>query len=54
MSDLIESCIEFVRRIARCLIELGEHRANELFKRITRYLIEQSAVRSFLGELKGI
>ena len=35
MSDLSESCEEFVRRIAR-------------------YLIEQSAVRSLLGELRGI
>ena len=54
MSDLIESCIEFVRRIARCLIELGKVRANELFKRITRYLIEQSAVWSLLVEMLGI
>ena len=23
MSDVVESCKEFVRRIARCLIELG-------------------------------
>ena len=34
MSDLIESCMEFVRRIAR-------------------YLIGQSAVRIFFGELRG-
>ena len=46
--------MEFLRRIARCLIELGEGRANELFKRITRYLIEQSAVWSLSGELRGI
>ena len=35
VSDLRKSCMEFVRRIAR-------------------YLIEQSTVRSFLGELRGI
>ena len=35
MSDLKESCMECVRRIAR-------------------YMIEWSAVRSFLGELRGI
>ena len=35
MSDLVESCKEFVRRIAK-------------------YPIAQSALRSFLGELKGI
>ena len=35
MSDLSESCEEFVRRIAR-------------------YLIEQSAVRSLLGKLLDI
>ena len=45
--------MEFVRRIARCLIELGEG-AKVFLRRIARYLIEQSAVRSFLGELQGI
>ena len=35
MSDGVECCKEFVREIAR-------------------YLIEQSDVRSFLGELRGI
>ena len=32
MSDLVESCKEFVRRIVRCLIEL----------RVVRSLIEKS------------
>ena len=53
MSDLIESCMEFVRRIASCLIHLGGG-AKVFLRRIARYLIEQSAVRSFLGELRGI
>ena len=37
MSDLRESCMEFVRRIARFLIELGGIRS---FRRIAMYLIE--------------
>ena len=37
MSDLRESCMEFVRRIARFLIELG---GIGVFRRIARYLIE--------------
>ena len=64
----MECCKEFLRRIARYLIELGcvsslsrELRSNEYAEyckefvwRIARYLIEQSAVRSLLGELQGI
>ena len=46
--------MEFLRRIARYLIELGEGRAKEFLKRITGYLIEQRAVRSFLGELRCV
>ena len=60
--------MEFLRRIARYLIELGcvrslsrELRSNEYAEyckefvwRIAMYLIEQSAVRSLLGELQGI
>ena len=48
--------MEFLRRIARYLIDLGAVRSlsGEVCRRIARYLIEQSAVRSFLGELRGI
>ena len=41
-------CKEFVMRIARYLIRAG------CYKRIARYMIEQSNVRSFLAELRGI
>ena len=44
--------MEFLRRISRCLIELGGVRS--LLGRIARYLIEWSAVRSLLGELQDI
>ena len=41
MSDRVESCKEYVRRIVRCLTEW----------RAVRFLIEWRAVRSLLGEL---
>ena len=48
MSERVESCKEFVRRIVRCLIE-------ESYKafvgRIVRSLTEWRAVRSLSGEL---
>ena len=47
MSDRVESCKEFVRRIVRCLIELRV----EFVGRIVRCLNEWRAVRSLLGEL---
>ena len=46
------SCKEFVRRIARCLIELGVVR--RIVRRNVRYLIELRAVRSLFGEMRGI
>ena len=65
MSDLIESCMEFVRRIARYLIGqsavrifFGELRGTdfvgsckEFVRRIAKYPNMQSAIRSLLGEL---
>ena len=41
MSERVESCMEFVRRILKCLTEW----------RTVRCLIEWRAVRNMLGEL---
>ena len=46
------SCKEFVRRILRYLIKLGE--SEMLGEMILRYLIELRAVRSLLEEFRGI
>ena len=57
MSDLVESCKEFVRRIVGCLIELGGGEGGggmEFLMRIARYLIELGGVRSVSGELRCI
>ena len=48
MSDRVESCKEFVRRIVMSVIEW---RAARSFRRIVRCLNEWRAVRSLLGEL---
>ena len=37
MSDLIDSCKEFVRRIAGCLIELGSVRSLSGECKVTKY-----------------
>ena len=57
MSDLVESCKEFVRRIVGCLIEFGGGEGGggmEFLMRIARYLIELGGVRSVSGELRCI
>ena len=65
MSENVESCKEFVRRIVRCLIELRAVRSllgnckvsenvescKECVSRIVRCLIELIVVKSLLGEL---
>ena len=49
MSYKVESCKEFVMRIARCLIVVES--CKEFVRRIVRCLIVLRAVRSLLGEL---
>ena len=49
MSDRVESCKGFVRRIVRSLIEWRA--AKKFVRRIVRCLIEWRTVRSLLGEL---
>ena len=50
--DLVGSCKEFVRRIARYSIELGVVR--RMLRRNVRYVIDLRSVRSLLGEMRGI
>ena len=49
MSNCVESCKEFVRRIVRCLIVLRALRS--LSRRIVRFLNELRVVSRLIGDI---
>ena len=50
--DRVESCKEFVRRIARYSDRVGSCKEN--VRRNVRYVIDLRSVRSLFGEMRGI